>query len=65
MAASAANSAMCVQSEAGYWPLMADVVQSLAPLVKQSLVPLEEAVLELPSGTLSKGLGSNQVSKAN
>lgn len=30
----AAIAAMCVQSEAGYRPLMADVVQSLVPLVK-------------------------------
>ncbi|CAI9274691.1 unnamed protein product [Lactuca saligna] len=31
----AAIAAMCVQSEADYRPLMADVVQSLVPLVKQ------------------------------
>lgn len=30
----AAIAAMCVQSEADYRPLMADVVQSLVPLVK-------------------------------
>lgn len=31
----AAIAAMCVQPEADYRPLMADVVQSLVPLVKQ------------------------------
>lgn len=32
----AAIAAMCVQPEADYRPLMADVVQSLVPLVKQN-----------------------------
>lgn len=34
----AAIAAMCVQSEADYRPLMADVVQSLVPLVKQQTI---------------------------
>ncbi|PKA48730.1 putative receptor-like protein kinase [Apostasia shenzhenica] len=33
----AAIAAMCVQPEADYRPLMADVVQSLVPLVKHKL----------------------------
>lgn len=32
----AAIAAMCVQPEADYRPLMADIVQSLVPLVKQN-----------------------------
>lgn len=32
----AAIAAMCVQTEADYRPLMADVVQSLVPLVKRT-----------------------------
>lgn len=35
----AAIAAMCVQSEADYRPLMADVVQSLVPLVKHHRPP--------------------------
>lgn len=34
----AAIAAMCVQSEADYRPLMADVVQSLVPLVKHQTI---------------------------
>ena len=35
----AAIAAMCVQQEADYRPLMADVVQSLVPLVKNRSTP--------------------------
>lgn len=52
----AAIAAMCVQSEADYRPLMADVVQSLVPLVKHQRLSSKVSTCSSISATQSPRL---------